>query len=226
MKKIGIVIADADEFLPLQKKMVSLGGRENTVCGRLAYTFDMGGCEITAVLCGIGKVNAAAAASALAERGTEILLNCGLSGGISGVARGDICIPERFLEHDFDLTGLGYKKCEKPSQKYIYDADGELTAVLKKIFPFAKTGTAVSGDCFVSDDTLRNNLKNDFSAMSCDMESAAIAYVCKMYCIKFACVRKISDDAGAQAGDSYRQINALAEDVLINGILSIIAKIA
>ena len=32
-----------------------------------------------------------------------------------------------FLEHDFDLTGIGYKPCEKPSQKYIYDAEtGEL----------------------------------------------------------------------------------------------------
>ena len=61
--------------------------------------------------------------------------------------------------------------------------------------------------------------------MSCDMETAAVAYVCAAYGIKFASVRKISDDAGSDAAASYREINALAEDTLINVILSVIAEI-
>jgi adenosylhomocysteine nucleosidase len=198
--------------------------------GRTGHKFyingDKGSAEVVSILCGIGKVNATAAAMHLVDIGCNIILNFGLSGGISGVIRGDLCLCNRFLEHDFDLTGIGYKKCEKPGQEYIYAANEQLVDLLANEFKTDKIGTAVSGDCFVSNDTLRSFLKDEFSAMSCDMESAAIAYVCKMYCIKFACVRKISDDAGVEAGDSYRQINALAEDVLINGILSIIAKIA
>ena len=223
--KIGIVIADSDEFLPLEKRVLGLGGKETLVCGRKAYNFKIGNADITAVLCGIGKVNAAVAATALAENGAEILLNCGLSGGISGVGREDICIPERFLEHDFDLTGLGYKKCEKPSQEYIYNADKGLIEILKGIFPHAFIGTAVSGDCFVNDAALRDTLKNEFSAMSCDMETAAIAYVANSYGIKFACVRKISDDAGNDAAEDYRELNILAEDVLTEALIKVIEEI-
>ncbi len=223
--KIGIVIADSDEFLPLENKMDKLSGKEITVAGRKAYNFKIGSADITAVLCGIGKVNAAVAATVLADSGADILLNCGLSGGISGVKRGDICIPDRFLEHDFDLSGLGYKRCEKPSQEYIYTADKALVDILKKIIPSARIGTAVSGDCFVSDAELRLTLKNEFSATSCDMETAAIAYVAYSYGIRFASVRKISDDAGNDAADSYRELNILAEDVLIETLFSVIEEI-
>lgn len=225
-KFIGIVIADVDEYRPLEKKIVGLGAKEIKIAGRKAHEFIINNCRVISVLCGIGKVNAAVAATALAERGAEIILNCGLSGGISGISKNEITVPNKFLEHDFDLTGIGYKKCQKPGQEYIYESDTELSKMLCEEFQNSKTGTAVSGDCFVSDDVLRAFLKEEFDAMSCDMETAAIAYICKMYCIKFACVRKISDDAGSDAGTSYREINALAEDVLVNGILSVVAKIA
>ena len=180
---------------------------------------------MTSVLCGIGKVNATAATAALAEQGADIIFNCGLSGGVSGISKNEITVPDRFLEHDFDLTGLGYAPCEKPGQEYIYRSDKELAKRLGEKFQNVKTGTAVSGDCFVQNEELRAFLSSEFSAMSCDMETAAIAYVCKVYGIKFASVRKISDDAGDTAVDSYRQANALAEDVLVNAILSLITDI-
>lgn len=224
--KIGIVIADKDEFLPLENIMPNFSGKEISVSGRKAYSFNIENAEVTAVLCGIGKVNAAVAATALAERGVDILLNYGLSGGIFGVRRGDICIPNRFIEHDFDLSGIGYGLCEKPGQEYIYGADDELLSILKNMLPYAKTGMAVSGDKFVSDSSLRDILKAEFSAMSCDMETAAIAYTAYTYGIKFASVRKISDDAGADAVCDYREMNELAENDLTDIALSLIKNIA
>ncbi len=223
--KIGIVIADKDEYKPLEDKAVALGAISTKVAGRQAHSFKINNALVTSVLCGIGKVNATAAGVALAEQGAEIILNCGLSGGVSGISKNEITVPNRFLEHDFDLTGLGYKPCEKPLQEYIYYADEQLSLELGKKFESVKTGTAVSGDCFVQNEKSRAFLSSEFSAMSCDMETAAIAYVCKSYGVKFACVRKISDDAGSTAGDSYRQLNALSEDVLVNAILSLITDI-
>lgn len=225
-KKIGIIIADTDEFLPLTKKKAELNLKETVVAGRQAVNFNLGGALVTSVLCGIGKVNAAAAAAALCEQGYELLLNCGLSGGIDGVKREDITLPSRFLEHDFDLTGLGYAPCEKPGQEYIYNADEKVLEQLKGIFPNAVIGTAVSGDRFVSDDALRDSLKTNFSAVSCDMETAAIASVAYAYSTPFASVRKISDDAGNDAAGDYTSLNVLAEDVLINAILELIKKIS
>ena len=224
-KKIGIIIADTDEFLPLTKKKAELNLKETVVAGRQAVNFNLGGALVTAVLCGIGKVNAAAAAAALCEQGYELLLNCGLSGGIDGVKREDITLPSRFLEHDFDLTGLGYAPCEKPGQEYIYNADEKVLVQLKEIFPSAVIGTAVSGDRFVSDDALRDSLKTNFSAVSCDMETAAIAYVCQFANVPFLSLRRISDDAGENATDAYREMNVQDDTLLSDYIIDVIKEL-
>lgn len=219
--KIGLVIADSDEFAPLEKLMPELGGKPVSVAGRKAYTFSVATGEITAVHCGIGKVNAATAAAALAEKGVNMLLNIGLSGGISGVRRGELILPERFLEHDFDLTGIGYKPCEKPGQEYIYFANRELCEKLAAVSGARIFGTAVCGDCFVSDNNLRDFLKEQFGATTCDMETAAVAYVAKGYNIPFAALRKVSDDAGDTAAGDYRELNEKAENVLVLAVLGL-----
>ena len=135
-------------------------------------------------------------------------------------------IADTFTEHDFDLTGLGYKPCQKPGQEYIYRSSDDINKILKAIIPDAKVGMAVSGDCFVSDSAKRDFLKSEFGAMACDMETAAIAYVCSVYNIKFGCVRKISDDAASSAADNYRELNALAEDVLIKVLLEVAQRLS
>lgn len=219
--KIGIVVADSDEYAPLEEYIKKCEYSEYLFLGRKGHKFLLKekSVEIISVLCGIGKVNAAAAAMHLADIGCNIILNFGLSGGISGVRRGDIVVCNRFLEHDFDLTGIGYKPCEKPSQKYIYDASKELIDLYKKIDSYVLCGTAVTGDRFVCDENLRISLKNNFGAMSCDMETAAIAYVCDFAKIPFFSLRRISDDAGSDAVDNYREMNTSNETVLSDLII-------
>lgn len=227
--KIGIIVADADEYKTLKAYIEGLEYEDYSFLGRMGHKFYLevqnGRAEVISLLCGIGKVNAAAAAAHFADIGCNVILNYGLSGGISGISRGELCLCNRFLEHDFDLTGIGYKPCEKPSQQYIYDADASLLSLAATILPNAKQGTAVSGDCFVCDDVLRNCLKNEFSAMSCDMETAAIAYVCSFAGIPFLALRRISDDAGNDAGDSYREMNVSDETLLSDYIIDIVKLI-
>lgn len=223
--KIGIIVADSDEYKPLEA-IIEKGEFSNySFLGRKGHSFSVANCEVVSLLCGIGKVNAAAAAAHLADIGCNVILNFGLSGGISGVRRGDICIPSRFLEHDFDLTGIGYKPCEKPGQEYIYDADKQLLELSMRLLPEAKRGTAVSGDRFVCDDALRNSLKEEFNATSCDMETAAIAYVCSFSGIPFLALRRISDDAGNDAETSYRDMNISNEALMADYTLGIIRAI-
>ena len=188
----------------------------------MAHKFNIGKVQVVSILCGIGKVNATAAAMHLVDIGCNIILNFGLSGGISGVFKGDVCLCDKFLEHDFDLTGIGYKPCEKPSQRYIYDADTSLIEKFKQILPQVKVGTAVTGDRFICNADDRDYFKNEFSAMSCDMETAAIAYVCDFANVPFLALRRISDDAGADAVDSYREMNTAAEAVLSDYIIDFI----
>ncbi len=227
--KIGIIVADIDEYKPFGDRVEAGSFKKYSVLGRTGHCFtistDMGKAEVVSVLCGIGKVNAAAAAMHLVDIGCNVILNYGLSGGISGVLRGDICLCTSFLEHDFDLTGIGYKPCEKPSQEYIYSSDDELNALCKDVIPFVQKGMAVTGDRFICDEEQRLFFKNEFGAMSCDMETAAIAYVCSFSGVPFMSLRRISDDAGSDAVDSYREMNTSNEALLSDYIFDIINAI-
>ncbi len=227
--KIGIVIADGDEYKPLSDLVEKGEYSSYSFLGRTGHKFSIrtekGVAEVISILCGIGKVNAAAVTAHLVDIGCDYILNYGLSGGISGISRNELCLCNRFLEHDFDLTGIGYKLCEKPSQKYIYEADKCLTDMALKLIPTAKIGTAVTGDKFICDSDMRNLLKSEFDAMSCDMETAAIAYVCDFSKIPFLSLRRISDDAGADAGENYREMNSSDETLLSDYIIELIKHI-
>lgn len=227
--KIGIIVADSEEYKPLEEYIEKGDFSNYSFLGRKGHSFKINAGEnssqVVSLLCGIGKVNAAAVAAHFADNGFDIVLNYGLSGGISGISRGEICACTRFSEHDFNLTGLGYKLCEKPEQRYIYNASEYLNRLFLDIIPRLKLGAAVSGDCFVSDDGLRLMLKNEFGAMSCDMETAAIAYVCDFAGIPFAALRKISDDAGDEAGESYREMNNTDQALLSDYIIEIIKRL-
>lgn len=224
--KIGLVIADFDEYKPLEE-FINRGEYSNySFLGRKGHKFTIqtnkGEAEVISLLCGIGKVNATAAAMHLVDIGCSIILNYGLSGGISGVNKGDICLCTKYAEHDFDISGIGYKPFEKPSQEYIYNCDEYLLKLAKNFLPNAKCGTAVSGDCFICDEDKRIYLKENLSAMSCDMETAAIAYVCSFSKIPFLAIRRISDDADDSAVESYREMNSSNETVLSDLVIDYI----
>lgn len=205
--KIGIIVADRDEYLPFLELVKKYSPKEYQYFNRSAFSFNIKNANIICINCGIGKVNAATAAAHLADNGCTYILNYGLSGGISGVRRGEIVLPDKFLEHDFDLTGIGYKPCEKPSQKYIYDADKTLLQKAKSVLGGCGAGTAVCGDRFICSAADRDFLRDNFAATTCDMETAAIASVCDMAEIPYLSLRRVSDDAGDDAYANYSDMN-------------------
>lgn len=226
--KIGIVIADEDEYAPLRDKADELCAKRSDFYKREGHKFSFINAdkkvEVHSILSGIGMVNAAAAATFLANEGCDIILNSGLSGGICGISREEVMVGTEYIEHDFDLTPLGYKMCQKPLQDYVYQADEELVDIILSLYPEMKQGVAVSGDSFISDNNKKEFLKNEFNAMSCDMESAAVAYVCSLAQIRFAAIRRISDDAGDDASSSYTKLNNLREAVLVELLIQIAQK--
>ena len=227
--KIGIVVADVEEYEPFAERIEKGKYEEYSFLGRKGHKFTVttqnGKAEVISMLSGIGKVNASAVASHLLTVGCQIILNYGLSGGISGIRREELTLASRFVEHDFDLSGIGYKLCEKPNQEYIYSSDEGLNRLLCETVSGVKLGTAVTGDSFICDNEVRNRLKENFGAMSCDMETAAIAYVCAFGGVPFMSLRRISDDAGDEAIDSYREMiaqNKIALSDIIFDFVSVI----
>ena len=227
--KIGVVIADDCEYAPLRNMETALSLKRADFYKREGHIFEIEekGRKIIVhtVLCGIGMINAAAAATFLSMEGSDIILNTGLSGGISGIAKNELMVGEKYIEHDFDLTPLGYKPCEKPLQNFVYKADNDLIKLCLDLYPEIKAGVAVSGDSFISDNEKKEFLKNTFDAMSCDMESAAVAYVCENADIKYLALRRISDDAGDDATTSYTAMNELKEAALFDVLFSLIKEI-
>lgn len=203
----GVVIADIDEYRPFLAACEQFKMTDKPLFGRAGCLIEVGALKVWAVCCGIGKVNAAAATAFLIADGVQAVFNVGLSGGMSGIARGQLSAPDRFYEHDFDLTPLGYQMGEKPQQANTYFADKALLAALTEQCPAVKVGAAVTGDCFVCDDGLRRRLNERYAPVTCDMETAAIASVCADTAVPFLSVRKVSDDAGDSARESYTDMN-------------------
>jgi adenosylhomocysteine nucleosidase len=220
---IGIVSALHDELsevlalMPDERKVVS--------GGRTFWQGHLQGHEVVVVLSGIGKVSAAATATALIERfGVEQLIVTGVAGGLMpGVEVGDIVIGQSYLQHDLDASPL-FPRHELPSYGTArLEADRALAQVLQEAAqdavtwlpklldaetlrayglhrPSVHAGLLISGDRFVSTEAESQALRNELpEALAVDMESAAVAQVCRDYGVPFAAVRTVSDRADNDA---------------------------
>ena len=210
--KIGVVVADEWEFVPLKKwaSKFCIYCEFNCTNETIKFNFNKN-IEVVCVKCGIGKVNASFAASYLIfDEKCDIILNIGLSGAINNVKKGDIVAGSEYIECDFDLTAIGRQPGEKPDQIFLYPADKKLLSLAKncRINCFKRLGT---GDIFLADKNLKNYYKSVFDICAFDMESAAIAAVCHKTKIPHLSVRKISDDCEEGAAESYNELNVKAE---------------
>src|SRR5262245_14572197 len=98
-RPLGILSAIPEELAHLvdragtQDSRAALGFRRGTVAGRDAVFVESG----------LGKVNAALAATLLLDHyGCRALLFCGVAGGVDpGLAIGDVVVGRRNLQHDY-----------------------------------------------------------------------------------------------------------------------------
>jgi adenosylhomocysteine nucleosidase len=195
------------------------------VGGRTFWRGHLHGHEVVATLSGMGKVAAATTASLLIDHfKVEQLIFTGVAGGLAlGVEVGDVVVGNGFVQHDMDVSPL-FPRFELPGQGITrLPADGVLTQVLKEAAEDAVTwvpklldaptlaslglhrpsvhqGLIVSGDRFVSSNTECMALREALpEALAVDMESAAVAQVCRDFGVGFGVVRTISDRADNEA---------------------------
>lgn len=177
---------------------------------------------VSVVKCGIGKVNAAMCAQMLIDRrDCEVLINTGIAGAISEDLKvGDVVVSVDAVEHDFNATGVGYPQGEIPDQATsIYTADKNLVDMIKncdfssKIDGKVMFGLIASGDIFVSKEKTKQFIHENFNAMCCEMEGAAIAHVAHKNNIPFVIIRSISDSASDDAGEVYANFEQHAANI-------------
>ena len=207
--------------------------QETVVAGSHFFSGKLGSTDAVVVMCGIGKVAAAVCAQALIDTfHPDILINTGVAGSVAdGLAQGDLVIATDAVQHDFDLSLVGYAKGYMPvwgkdkgapSPFPMDEALAEkLIAAATALGYHAIRGRIASGDIFVADPLLKSNLANDFGAAAAEMEGAAIAQTAWQNGTPCAIVRAISDLADGSATLSFEEFEAIAAERSANLLLEI-----
>lgn len=217
MNKIGIIGAMDLEVESLKAEM-SVAKVEKKA-GMEFFEGTLNGADVVIVRCGIGKVNAALSAQVLADLfHVTHIINTGVAGSLnSKLDIGDILISTDALQHDMDVTALGYRPGEIPQLGRLeFPADRRMAdlakAACEKVNPdiHAELGRVVSGDQFISSKEVKNRLIELFAGDCAEMEGAAIAQVAYLNGIPFVIIRAISDKADDSSEMDYPTFEAAA----------------
>jgi futalosine hydrolase len=184
------------------------------VGGRAAWRGELGGREMWLVMTGMGLVNAAQAVTAAIERlaGVEAVVNLGCAGAYAaaGLAVGQAALASEVVLADHGirtarrLHGLektGVPLATGPDGAPLYHrfaADPGLNRLLGRGLPRGVfcCVVQVSGD-----EAAAEELAGRWGAVLEDMESGAAALVAAHYRLPFACLRGVSNLAGARQLD-------------------------
>lgn len=223
MKCIGIIGAMEVEVSSLKEKM------ENVKITKKAsmdfYEGVLFGKKAVVVRSGIGKVNAAVCTQILADVfHVDAIINTGIAGSLNKeINIGDIVLATDVVHHDMDAQGFGYPKGQIPQmQEFSFPADAELRSLAEKICnevnPEVQVfqGRIVSGDQFISDKKVKDEIVHNFGGFAVEMEGAAIGQAAYLNGIPFLIIRAISDKADGSATMDYPEFEAAAAAHSIN----------
>lgn len=207
--KIGIIGAMAQEVEVLKQNLQDI--RTWKMAGATFYSGNYADHEVIVVQSGIGKVLSSITTSLLIQQyEVDAIINTGSAGGIgSGLAVGDLVVPDKLAYYDVDVTAFGYLYGQLPAgMPLYYEADEKLLAAVekaaKKTGHQVKKGLIVTGDSFISSsDKIKEILSHFPEALACEMEGAAIAQTARQFDVPFLVVRAMSDTANQEATVSF-----------------------
>ncbi|MBR2707294.1 MAG: 5'-methylthioadenosine/adenosylhomocysteine nucleosidase [Mogibacterium sp.] len=197
----------------------TIGGVEyhvGTLCGQ----------NVVIAKSGIGMVLSASVATTLlnGHKVSKVIFT-GIAGGTGDKTKVlDEVIGDRYVEHDYGtVTDEGFKWTygntgEEVGDKGYFYSDPELAdlAYESAVDVVGKDnvhrGTIASGNQFITSGDYADRLEQDFEAIACEMEGAAIAEVCTQYKTPFVVIRAMSDKADGKAHESFDNFGDTAAD--------------
>lgn len=176
--------------------------------------------EKKVVLCksGVGKVNAAVCTQVLIDHyHVDAVVFTGVAGALDPELEiGDIVVSKACMQHDMDVTPLGFARGIIPFQETsIFPADSVLVElalqVSRRLFDGkAREGLILSGDQFVADRELVKLLHEQLGGTCTEMEGSAVAQVCHMNGLPYVVIRSMSDKADGSAHVNFPEFTQLA----------------
>jgi adenosylhomocysteine nucleosidase len=169
---------------------------------------------IVLALCGVGKVNAAHAASMMTTHfEIDCMINVGVAGGIGpNIGIGDVVISSRLVQHDFDISasGSGYLAGQMPGNDDLFwQADKSLADAAKaaaaEVLASNRVhlGPVATGDQFINQSEVKAKIWDLFAPLCVEMEGAAMAQICAIAGTPFVAIRAISDKADGEAHEDF-----------------------
>lgn len=210
IKKIGIIGAMELEVEELKAKMELRNTVEKASMEFMEGTLN--NTEVVIVQSGIGKVNAALCTQILCDAfQVSHIINTGVAGSLKNeIDIGDIVISTDALHHDVDVRVFGYPLGEVPQIGCLsFPADERLIEIAastcRKVNPDIQVyeGRIVSGDQFISDKQVKENIIHNFQGFCVEMEGASVAHAAYLNHVPFVIIRAISDKADDSAEMDY-----------------------
>lgn len=189
--------------------------RSSKIAGKIVHKGNLSGINIVLMNTGLGKVNAAHAATCIIEKyPVNAIINIGVGGAYpgSGLNIGDIAIASKEIYGDEGVIGprgwgslreIGIPLVQADGKKYFNEFPvtppaipplirGDKGDVELKI----KTGNFVTVSAVTGTQKRARELEKRFNALCENMEGAAIAQVCTLYKIPVFEIRGISNIVG------------------------------
>ncbi|MCR5704122.1 MAG: 5'-methylthioadenosine/adenosylhomocysteine nucleosidase [Eubacterium sp.] len=176
------------------------------------YKGEICGKEVVVVRSGIGKVNAAICTQVLIDVfQVDAVINTGVAGSLNPeIHICDIVVSTEAMEHDMDVSPLGYEKGVIPDMKTSsYPADPNLRILAKSSIKAAGLdvavfdGKVVSGDQFIATPEKKDMLCKLFGGDCAEMEGGSIAHTAYLNQVPYLVIRAISDQADGKAEMDY-----------------------
>lgn len=227
MKTIAIIGAMPSELADIREYFKNQNTEIVNHCGYDFHINTIDENKIVNVNCGISKVNAAVCTQILIDVfKADIVINTGIAGGMhDDVKVCDIVISDYTCPHDVDLELF---------EKYFphcscFKADTELSdyAVQSCVDMDYKyyVGKIVSGEAFISDNKIKDDIKSRLEPYAVDMESAAIGHCAYINKIPYISIRCISDNADDEGTMSYEEFEKIAAKRVADIVISVVHKI-
>lgn len=204
---IGIIAA-MDEELEALLERTDVSRRDE----RFGIVFTFGTLakrSIVFVKSGIGKINAAIAATLLIDRYacTRVLMTGVAGSAREDVAIGDLVLATQLVQHDVDATAFGYADGQLPGMPERYPTDEAMRRIAleeaRRLGLVVREGIIATGDAFVSDPPTLRAIAEAFDATAVEMESCALAQACLLAQVPLLVVRAISDKADESASQDF-----------------------
>lgn len=207
---IGIIGAMEREVETLRANMTE---KKITTMAKMEFCSGvLFGADVVVVKCGVGKVNAALCVqNMIYEFSPDLIINTGCAAGVGdGVHIGDIVIASDTVQHDVDYGPLDDERGYLDIVEGVYIPADEKNS--KKISEIARslgvktfTGTIATGDQFLCDNDIKENIKNHFGAYAVEMEGGAVAHASYINDVPFVILRSVSDTGGDEAIENFEE---------------------